>query len=201
MAQTFVRGNTENAIGGPARVLIAASTYPFPTQLSEIVNLSTYNVNATYGWQEMGITGAPTQLTHAVQMTEWMSEQFGRFRTVPQEWNADVQTEFMEITQNNKVLVMLGVAVADSATREARTNFVERTSIPSYRVAVLFIDHKGLIHASVFPRAQWNGNQIVQQIARGQAQRMPIQLAAYADENVIDASTGQACFRVDFDQY
>ncbi len=200
MVAQFYRGNNENAIGAPARVLMAPSSYAFPAQLNEIISLTTYNINSTYGWVELGITAVPTTIGHGVDVNELRNEQFGRMRTVPTDYNASVSTEFLELTQNTKVLVMMGSAAADTAGGEKRTNFATRDNIPSYRIAVLFQDHLGKIHASVFPFAQWNGDAIQSAIARGDVVRAPVTFAAYADSALIDSVTGKPCFRVDYDQ-
>ena len=200
MADPFYRGNNENAIGAPARVLMAESSYPMVEELAHIISLSTYDPNTTYGWREMGLTSAPTTLGHSVETAEWRSEQFGRFRIVPVDYTATVQTEFMEMTQDIKVLAMMGSEEPSPPSGQTVTYFSALENIPNYRIAVLFRDHLKKIHASVFPNAQWNGDAIQQAIARGEAVRAPVTFNAYVDTDVIDSVSGQACFRVDFDQ-
>jgi hypothetical protein len=200
--QIFV-GNSDNIIGGPARILFEAASYPLPAKLSQIVNLTTYlPVNdGTYGWVDVGQTSAGTRVQTQVAQQQWRTEQFGQIRTVPGDWSGQLSTQFAEMTQQNKVNLMAMQAVADSDVREARTNLAALIKIPKMRAAVFYPDDRGLLHAIVLPLVMWDGAAIQQQLARGQMLDAPVTFAIYPDTKIIDPVTGLPILRVDFDQY
>lgn len=200
MAQ-FYRGNSDNVIGSPARVLLASSTYPVPTKLADIISLTTLDPNPTYGFIDLGVTRSPAKTDIAAAVQTWRNEQFGVFRTVPTDWKGGFSAEFLETTQSNKQAIMLASTPADSAVNEHRTNFAALINFPIVRLAVLYQDQFSLAHASVFPRAQWDGAAISETVGRGQEMFIPMAWVCYPDSNVVDAVTGQACVRYDFDQY
>lgn len=200
MAQ-FYRGNSNNAIGAPARVLIASSTYAAPIQLANIIDLGTFNANTTYGWMDLGTTRSPLKTDIQAAVQQWRNEQFGIFRTQPTDWKGAVSAEFLEMSQANKQAIMLASIAPDSDTNEHRTNFAAQLNFPTVRVAVLYQDQYNLLHGSVFPKAQWDGAAIAQTIGRGQEIFIPMAWTCYPDDQVIDVVTGEACVRFDFDQY
>lgn len=204
-ANSFIKGNSLNVIGEFARVLIAPFSYPIPTKIGDIITLTgsppSYDPVATYGFRDIGLTGAPFQMSHQADTNQWDSQQIVRFRVVPTNYFGSVSTEALEMTQQNKVTLMNASAAADPSANEHRTNFAARISFPLYRVAAVHFDEYGLLHASVFPRCQWDGGAIQQTLERGQMYRIPFSFMAWADENVIDTVTQQACFRIDFDQF
>jgi hypothetical protein len=200
MAQ-FYRGTSGNVIGAPARILIAPSTSPVPTQLSEVVNMSTYAPNSTYGFTDLGLTRSPVTMDISASSQTWRSEQFGIFRTLPTDWRGSVKAEFLEVTQANKQAIMLASVATDSATREHRTNFAALINFPIVRLALMYIDHLGLVHATVYPNAQWDGAAITETLGRGASLYLPMTWTTYPDDTVIDTVTGLATIRFDFDQY
>ncbi len=200
MAQ-FYRGNSDNAIGAPARIMLASSTYPAPTKIADIVSLTTFDANSTYGFVDMGVTRSPLKTDIQAAVQQWRNEQFGIFRTTPTDWKGMVSAEFLEIGQDNKQAIMLASAAPDSATNEHRTNFAALTNFPIVRIAILYQDQSALVHATILPKAQWDGAAIAQVVGRGQEIFIPMAWTCYPDEKVIDVVTGQACLRYDFDQY
>lgn len=204
-AGAFYRGNSANSIGHPARVMIAPFSYPMPTKIDDIVDITgptpSYDPVATYGFRDIGITRNELSMGHQAETVNWDNQQFGRFLIMPTNYFATITTEALEPTADNKVELLQASQVTDSATNEARFNYAARTSFPLYRIAVLGEDRHRLLHASVFPRCQWDGSQLVQQLARATQQVVPFNFMGWVDETVIDTDTGQGCYRVDFDQY
>jgi hypothetical protein len=198
----FYQGNSLQSIGAPARVMVADRSDPLPTQLAHLFSLTTYLPNATYGFEDAGLTRTPTQIQYSADTNQWRNEQFGLYRTVPTDWRAQVSTDFLQITQDEKLLLESAASAAtDPVTNEHRTNYVSQTAMRQVRVAVAYIDEFGLVHASVFPNCQWNGDAITQTIGRGEPISIPMNWTAYPDDLVIDVDTGLACFRYDLDQF
>lgn len=198
MAQ-FYRGNSQNAIGGPARVIIEPFSYPVPLGIENIVDLSTYNLlGGSYGWIELGETDAPTTFDISYASNQWRSEQFGQFRTSPTDWTGAIKSEFIELTQANRVNLLLG-STATPTAGQLRTNYPALTAIPYYRVAILMLDQAGRVHAAVFPKTQWDGSAVQEAFERGTPVKLPMSWRAYPDDAVIDTATGLACLRYDLD--
>jgi hypothetical protein len=204
MAQ-FFRTNSNASIGGGARVLIVnpIGTYKNPTRLSEIVSLTTYDpVTATYGWKDIGSTKTPSRVQLGYAKTDWNNEQTGLYRGVVGNWTGQTTCEALEMTSaNKKLLYSATIAAANGVTGEVRTNFPARSAgMPFVRLAFLTKDHLGNVHASIFPKAQWDGGAIAETLARTDSRSIPMTWALYADENEIDSETGDPIIRYDIDQ-
>jgi hypothetical protein len=199
MAQ-FYRGNSLNPIGGPARVIVEPFTYAAPNGLDDIVDLTAYNLNpnVAYGWIELGLTDAATTFQINYASNQWRNEQFGLYRVAPTDWTGEAHSEFIEITQANRVNLLFGAA-ATAHTGQLRTNYSALTSIPYYRVAILNLDQAGRLHAVVFPKAQWDGSAVQSAYERGQPVKLPMTWRCFPDDATIDATTGLACIRYDLD--
>ncbi len=197
----FYRGNSDEVIAAPCRVLIAPSTYPHPTQLSHIINLSTYDPNITYGWQDLGVTGAPTRVSIGADAQKLSNQQFGQFRTVPTDFHGQVVSEFLQVSQDKKALLIpLAVKQADTPGGEKLTDYTSVASFPTVRLALLFKDHNNKAHAIYMPKCQWGGQDIEQQIGRGEMIRIPMTWDAYPDDTLLDPTNGEPVIRRDFDQ-
>jgi hypothetical protein len=201
----FVRANATNAIGAPARVLIAPSSYANPVKLQNIFDLGVVGYpaqTATYGFIDIGMTSKPTTHQYQAAENDWKSEQTGTFKTLPTDWTGQIATESLEMTQQNKVNLMLGTAQTDAvAGVESVTYFSARAFVPTVHIAIAFIDEYGKIHCAYYPKAQWNGAAVQQAVARGQAYVIPMTWKIFPDTSIIDPVTGFAVFRADFDQY
>lgn len=201
----FYRANSSYALGGPARLLVAPYSYPHALSLNNLIALATINFPpqlATYGFVDIGSTDKPTQMDYSATVQDWKNEQAGSFRVQPTDFAGKVTGSAMEQTQANKVNLMLASQVADNvAGVESRTNFASRDSFPQVHLAVMWMDQNSLIHASVYPKAQWDGTAFSEQIARGMAVVIPLNYKYFPDDTLIDPVTGKSIFRMDFDQY
>lgn len=197
----FYRGDSDKAIGGPARVLFAPRSAPNVGRLSEIFNTSTYDLNSTYLWQEVGITAAPTRIGRQATTNEWSNEQFGLFRRKAVQWRGTIQSEAMEFKQANKVLLLEGRAAnTGMPAGEFRTNYPAVNALLQYHIALAWKDDFGRIHAEVFPNCQWAGDNIEEQLSRADAAKIPISFTAFPDDSVVDPTTGFACYGYSLDQ-
>jgi hypothetical protein len=201
----YTNMNSNNSIGGPARVLLvpAIGTYPHSARISEIFDLGTYLPNTTtYGWVDIGETKTPTRIQEAVAKTDWRSEQFGLYRSQPTDWTGQVVAEALEMTQQNKLNLMLASNPGNTGDTSptARSNFSARTSLPYVRLAAAMLDQFNKIHISIFPKCQWDGAAIATSLARGDSESIPMTWTAFPDDSIIDSVTNVAVFRYDFDQ-
>lgn len=200
MPGSFLRGNSDESIGGPVRVLIAEATYPHPEDLSHFFNTTTYDPNTTYGWKDAGFTGAPTRVRVGADVQRWSNQQQGQYRTVPTEWRGQVTSEFLQVTQEKKGLLAAARAGTTTAGGTKITDWTARANFPFVHIALQQIDHNGRIHVIYIPRAQWAGDDIEQSLERGQPLRIPMTWDIYADETLTNTTTGEAVLRRDFDQ-
>lgn len=204
-AGQFYRGDDDNAIGAPARILVSPASNPHPTRISNIIasgGTPTYNpVLTTYGWVDLGLTNAPFSMQHGASVQEWQNQQYGTFRTVPDNWRGQIGSTFIEITQANKGYLMGAKTATDPVANEHRTDFTTLTSFDRYHVACVWFDHKRLIHASYFPQCEVNLSSVQQTVARGQMHDIPVQWTAFPDDGLLAESDGLPVIRVDFDQY
>lgn len=202
MANPFFKGNNNASIGAPARVLVAASTYPLPIEIDNVYDLTggTYNPNtATYGFVDIGYTAAPVEMQHSADMQRWRNEQTGEYRIVPTDFHGQVGSSFLQITAANKKMIMLGVAAPATPQGNVRTDFTTIQQVPVVHVAVAMYDHLFKHHLSVFPRGQWNGGAITETIGRGVAIQIPMTWDITA-EDTIQGADGNSIFRYDIDQ-
>lgn len=198
----FYRGDDEKTLAFPCRVMIAAATQPLPSRLSEIVNLTTYDANGTYGFADAGTTTGPVTIRLGASTTEFRNDQFGLFKVVPNEWHGSVEADFLEVDQSNKTrLISTALSKADPVANEHRTNFVAATKFTRVRLALLGLDENGLVHAIVVPAAQWNGGDIQRQLGHGQMQSLPMNWSVLTDDDVRDPDTGDAILAFDLDQF
>lgn len=199
--------NTGKSIGGPARVLIAPASNPHITRIEDLVNTTTYAIAnfSTYGYVDIGSTKTGLTMGTQSDVNQWENQQFGRYRLVPNHSEGTVATDALEYTQANKTLLMNAFAATDvipaGPNQEHQTNFPALTAIKAYHVAALNLDQNGLIHCVYFPNCQWSGSNIQEMLERATQLSIPISFTAYPDATLLDPTTGNACFRVDFDQY
>lgn len=201
----FYRANSNAALGGPARILVAPYSYLHAAKLVQIIDLATVNYpaqTATYGFVDVGATDKPTQMDFSATVQDWKNEQNGSFRVQPTDYAGKLTSSALEQTQQNKLNLMFGSMVTDPVVGvESRTDFSARDNFPIVHIAVLWMDQNNLIHGSVYPKCQWDGTAISQQIARGMAVPIPMNYRYFADDTLVNASTGKAVFRYDLDQY
>ena len=173
-------------------MMLAPSSNTAPSALAHLINMTTYDPNATYGWVDLGLTGEPTSIVEGFDASEWESQQFGRLKTQLTLWNRMVKTELIEWTNNIRQLIRESSTPAGAgASGQTRINYPERVSVPFRRLAVLHMRDDGRIIAHIFPSVQWSGADIESTLARDNPQRVPIEWRAYVDDNIIDSETGQ----------
>lgn len=202
MASTgFYRGNSLNSIGEQARLMLAPFVSPAPTQLAHLMSMTTYDPNATYGFVDIGLTNAPLTMSVQADTNNWDNQQYGRYRVVPTMFHGALGTTALEYTQANRVMLMGATAATDPTTNEHRTNWSALVALPLYRAAAVHLDPNGWVHATVYPRVQWDGGAIQTTLARGDQLGIPFTFAAMVDDQLIDPTTKQGLYRYDFDQF
>src|ERR1051326_4716117 len=103
MAGTLGTLNNDLVIGGAARVMYAPRSYPQPFDISHFVDTTTYDVNPTYGWTDVGHTKTTSNVAIQASTSEWRSEQSGPLRTLYQDYTGTATYEMEEMSQANRV--------------------------------------------------------------------------------------------------
>ena len=184
MAQ-FHRVNNDNVIGGAARVLVAPSSYALPTDLAHIVaHASTYAPNGTYGWADIGTTKSASNIAMQAATNEWRGEQQGPIRMLYTDYTGTATFEMEELAgsqgQSNKLLA--GAVAGTAAAGQTRTDWTARNTPPD-EVHICFLreDPDGRLHATIAPRAQWDGSALQRQFTRGESESLALPMKLYGD--------------------
>lgn len=196
----FHRVNDDAVVGGPARILVAPISYPLSKRLSEIVSLSTYDpTTSTYGWEDVGGTQEGVTFGLEVSTQEWRNDQYGLFRTVPIDWRGSVTAIAMETTQRNREILLGAAGDTANGAGEAMTYYEAAGHIPHNRVAILYLDDTGLLHATLYPDVQWDGKKIDQMFKRGQPYVINFNFTAFPSSDALGPDN-LASLRLDIDQ-
>lgn len=197
----FFKGDDVNIIGGRPRVVMTAYANAAPTQLGEIISLSTYALNSTYNWVEMGLTDGGVETGFGATTTEWRNDQFGRFKVQPNEYSGSFKVKMLEYDATHKRnWIAIASPEADPVASQKLTNYVARPDFPAKRLAVLTIDDLGFVHALIFPKVYWNGSQIMRTWTPDQPLPTALEWLAVPDDNKTDTTTGYPVLAYDLDQ-
>jgi hypothetical protein len=198
----FYRGDNTQVKARIARVLWAPTTGPAPTQLADVIDLSTYEPNATYLWEDLGLTTEPLTLPHTIDASGFVTQQRGEIRKTPQETRFLGRTTLGEVTIANRKKFMEGDTVSQPTANENRMYLAKPKALTNFRMAFLNLDEdSGLIDGIIFLKAQITGAAGEQTWARGAASTLPIEVEAYPnDDGIVTSDTGAAVVRIDLEQ-
>jgi hypothetical protein len=177
--------NDDNFIRGAARLMWAGTTVSFPTTISDIINLSTYD-KAT-GWNDLGAT--KTGITVTVNNTEEtfdVDQIYGDIDSRPTAWECTVSSALAEMTLAHLSLVWEGShpAVVGSETQMGVGNPLVYTQ---RRLAVLFQKENGNIRAYIFRKVQRTPQESAVLYSKtGEQQTVPVRFRALADTSIAD---------------
>lgn len=199
MADFFrVSVTDDNFIRGAARLMWAGTTISFPTQISDIINLSTYD--AQTGWNDLGATKTGVTITknnteEAFDVDQILTD----IDTRPVTYTQTVATALAEVSlERLQVAWEAGVISTVSAT-ERSMGVGEPTRYIRRRLAVLFLKDNNLLRAHVFRRAQKAPQESALAFNKtGEQQSVPVLFTALADTSVADVYTRT---QVIFDQH
>ena len=198
----FYRGDNTQVKARIARVLWAPTTGPAPTQLADVIDLATYEPNATYLWEDLGLTTEPLTLPHTIDASGFVTQQRGEIRKTPQETRFLGRTTLGEVTIANRKKFMEGDTVSQPVANENRMYLAKPKALTNFRMAFLNLDEdSGLIDGIIFLKAQITGAAGEQTWARGAASTLPIEVEAYPnDDGIVTSDTGAAVVRIDLEQ-
>lgn len=195
----LLQGNTGEIIGGSAAMFLAPSTYPMPHGIADIVNLSSYAANATYGFTALGYTADGIRTSREVSTQETRTDEIGLLKTYPIDYSTTVSGTAKQNSQTNKVRLLQMVAAAANAAGELVTYGEAAPFLSSWRLAVVHEDENKKFHARVYGQAQWDGSAVEESFQRGTNAEIAFSFKCLPTTDCTGPN-GQASERVDYDQ-
>lgn len=149
--------NDEGTIRGAGRILYAAVTQALPTQVADVVNLSTWVAAA--GWTDLGATKNGITITYNASGEEAIDvdQVYGDIDAFPNGWTMEVATELAEATLDRLAFAWEQITVATVAKtggNEKQTNIGTPQFYTKRKLAVLFQRGNGKVRMFVFAKAQ-----------------------------------------------
>lgn len=194
--KTYV--NDESFIRGAARILWAAATVSFPSNIGSVINLSTFA--AQTNWNELGATknGIQIMINNAEENFD-VDQIMTDIRTQPTNWEMSVSTNLAEMTLERLQLCWEGGTVSTDATQTPNEK-VLGLGAPTYytqrRLAVLFQRPNGKIRGYFFRLVQRTPQEsTITHAKTGEQQTIPIRFKCLADPSIADIYTRFAVVR------
>jgi len=192
MAQDFHRTyvNDEAFIRGAARLLWAGSTVTFPTKIADVINMSTYDVTAT--WNDLGATKGGIQISvNGTEESFDIDQIQADIRVQPTNWECAVQTNLAEMTLERLAVAWEGSPVVTDATPgsgpEKEMGFGNPLSYTERRLAVLFQRPNGKIRAYIFRKVNRAAQESTINFTKeGEQQTVPVRFKALPDASIAD---------------
>lgn len=182
--------NDEGIIRGAARIMYAAVTQALPTQVADVINMSTYVAAA--GWSDLGATKTGIQITYNTsgEDTIDVDQVYGDIDSFPQGWTMTVSTALAEVTLDRLAFAWEQITVATVAKvggNEKQANFGTPLNYTKRKLAVLFQRPNGKIRMFVFAKAQRQGQDSALSFAKtGDQQTVPISFRCLPDLSIAE---------------
>jgi len=194
MATDFYRTGLSDdwaTLKGAARLLIADISQPFPSGISDIIELSSgaTQYDAQSGWEDLGATkGGVTVSTNHTEETLTVDQIFGDIDSAPTAWEASVQTALAEMTLENLQVAWEGSEITTNGDGERLFGFGQPDEYTKRRLAVLFKHPRtDKVRATVVRIAQLQPVESSIVFNReGDQMTIPVQFKALADPSIAD---------------
>jgi hypothetical protein len=192
----FAPVDNTQVIGGFARVLLSIGSYPNPSRIGEIVDLTGSPVSyaaktTTYGWIDIGTTKSPSRIAMQTANAEWRGEQQGPIRTLYTDTTGTASFELEEMLNTAAVRAAangVAEAAADPLAGQHRQDWVAPDSVGFTRLCFLRKDPDGRLHATVATKAQWDGSQLQRTFSRAESESLTFNEKLYPDPSNLSAS-------------
>lgn len=178
-------------IRGAARLLIANITIAFPTKITDIIDLTVYNVAA--GWTDLGATKTGCQISvNNTEDTFDVDQILGDIDTRPTAWEYTIATALAEATPDKMQLAWEGQAVTTDASPptgpEKVAFFGNPVAYTQRRLAVLYQRPSLKVRAYIFRKVvRMPQASTVTYAKTGEQQTIPVQFKALPDMSISDA--------------
>jgi hypothetical protein len=189
MADFFRTGITDdNFIRGAARLLVAGTTISFPTAVSDVINLSSFD--AMSGWVDVGATKTGITISHNnTEETFDVDQILGDIDSRPVSYEQTVATALAEVTLENFQLAWEGGPISTSGGY--RTMGVGEPAVyVRKRLAVIFQKANGKLRMHAFRKVQHSAQEsAIPYNKTGEQQSIPVTFRALADTSISDVYT------------
>jgi hypothetical protein len=188
MADFFRTAINDNTfIRGAARLMWAGTTIAFPTAISDIINLSTFD--AASGWNDLGATKTGITVTHNNTEEEFDVDQIlGIIDVRPVSYEQAVTTALAEASLQRMQVAWQGGPI--TGTTEEQMGVGEPTVYIKRRLAVLFQKADGKLRAHVFRLVTKSAQESALAFNKtGEQQQIPVRFRALADTSITDVYT------------
>jgi len=180
--------NEDTFIRGAARLMWAGMTVAFPTSISNIINLSTYD--AQTGWNDLGATkGGVVISRNSTEETFDVDQILANIDTRPVTWEQTVATAMAEASLD-RINVAWEAGSKTTAGGEEQMGVGDPTTFKQRRLAVLLRKDDGKIRAHVFRKVVRSGTDSSITLNKtGDQLTFPITFNALADTSIADVDT------------
>ena len=187
----FFRTNAysdDSFIRGAARLMWAGTTIAFPTAISDIINLSTYD--AQTGWNDLGATKTGITITYNnTEETFDVDQILTDIETRPVSYEQTVATALAEMTLD-RLQVAWQAGPKTTAGGVETMGVGEPTTYVRRRLAVLFQKADGKIRAHVYRQVVKGAQESSLVYAKtGEQLQIPVTFKALADTSITDVNT------------
>jgi hypothetical protein len=181
-----VQVNDDNFIRGVARFLWAGATVAFPSEIANVISVTSYEAQS--GWNDFGAT--KTGVTITVNNTEEsfdVDQIYGDIDSRPTGWTCEVSTALAEMSLKHLALAWEGSAPVVDGTKQTVMGVGNPLTYTRRRLAVLFQKDNGNIRAYVFRKTQRTPQEAAVLYAKtGEQQTVPVRFKALADTSIAD---------------
>lgn len=179
--------NDDNFIRGAARILWAGMTVAFPTAVSDIVNLSTFD--AQTGWHDLGATKNGITISHNnTEETFDVDQILGDIDSRPVSYEQTVATQLAEMTLE-RLQVAWEAGGIDTAGGFRTMGVGEPATYTRRRLAILFQKANLKLRAHVFRKVQKAAQEsAIAYNKTGEQQSVPVTFRALADTSILDVN-------------
>ena len=189
MADFFRTGITDdNFIRGAARVLLANITVAFPTAVSDVINLSTFD--AMTGWIDVGATKTGVTITrNNTEETFDVDQILGDIDSRPVSYEQTVATALAEVDLESFQIAWAGGDISTSGAFRSM-GIGEPAVYVRRRLAVVFQKANGKLRMHAFRKAQKSAQEsAIPYNKTGEQQSLPVTFRALADTSISDVNT------------
>lgn len=188
---TFLKQGVDldkNFIRGAARIMWAGMTVSFPTDIGQVVNLSTFDAQS--GWNDLGATKTGITISHNnTEETFDVDQIYGDLDARPTNWEVSVATALAEMTLSKLAFAWEGMQLANGSAGSAALGIGNPQFYTRRRLAVLFQRQNGQIRAFVFRQVIRMAQESSILFAKtGEQQTVPVRFRCLADASVADAN-------------
>lgn len=123
-------------VRGAARLIIAPNEQAFPSSLSDVIDLDTYNLQPD--WEELGATMGGISISLSREDVPYVNQSTGQPGTQPINWNCQLTTNLAENTLEHYQISLQSGTIEENDVQERVMGTGQSTTYNKNKLAVLF---------------------------------------------------------------